>query len=358
MRDVAIHQFVPSYAPRDAIGSHTWQTQRVIQEMGIHSDVYCIDAHGEYRKAAKHYEKFRPQRGENTRLLYQMSTGSKMADWLLQRTEPLVIDYHNITPHEYFAPWEGVAAMHMRRGRRQLRALQARTEAAFADSEFNRNELDALGYQRTSVVPILFDTELFRHDVDEAALERLKNNVGSNWLFVGRIAPNKCQHDLIKALAAYRKVYDPNARLHLVGASSAHAYETTLHKFAEAAGLGDAVNFAGSVSAEELSAYYEAADVFVCASEHEGFLVPVLEAMYHKLPIVAYYAGAVPETINGAGVVVALKDPQSFAGSVARVLEDQELQTALERAAVSRLADFSLEHTQEKLRSFVRELVE
>src|SRR5207248_3376126 len=165
----------------------------------------------------------------------------------------------------------------------------------------------------------------------------------------GRLAPNKAQHDLIKALAAYRRLYDPRARLHLVGTSSSESYRTALVAYADALDLVDAVEFTGSVSDGELAAHYRAADVFVCVSEHEGFCVPLLEAMHHRLPIVAYAAAAVPETLGDGGLLLNSKDPYTVAAAVQRVVSDADLRAQLVAAGTRRLHDFDLDRSREKL---------
>ena len=166
-------------------------------------------------------------------------------------------------------------------------------------------------------------------------------------LFVGKVSPHKGQHDLVKALAAYRRLYDPKARLRLVGGAISDAYQTAVERFADELGLLDAVEIAGSVSHEELIAYYGAADAFVCLSNHEGFCVPLIEAMYHRLPIVAYTNTAVPETVRGAGLILPNKEPMRVAAAVDRVVRDVGLRATLAQAASERVAAFSLPRVQE-----------
>ncbi len=354
----AIHQFLPSYAPRDAIGSHTTQVQRALQDMGIESNIYSMDIHATHKSKAHHYREYRS--GKGAWMLYQASTGSKLGEWLLQQRDPMILDYHNITPPEFFDGWEGAVAAELKRGRRQLKAFKSRVDNAIADSAYNEAELKQLGYSKTAVVPILLDTTSFDRAIDLVTADRLAANKaggGIDMLFVGRLAPNKCQHDLIKLLAAYRSAFDDNARLHLVGPSSSHAYEQTLLRFADGLGLRDAVNFAGSVTDTELAAYYQQADVFVSASEHEGFCVPLLESMYHELPIVAYGAAAVPETLGDAGLCIMLKDPLTFASAVHRVVSDAKLQNELRTRMGDRLSEYSLEHSRQKLMTAVESIV-
>lgn len=353
----AVHQFIPSFAPRTAVGDHTLQVRRLLHDLGIESEVYVGEAREAGRVRVHPFRDFAPT-GAPTWLLYQCSTGSPMADFLVARPEPKVVDYHNITPASLFGPWEPHVGAELRAGRRQLAELAPVTELGIADSGFNRDELDAVGYRRSVVVPILLDLDAFGAvPPDRAAVERLSAGPGARWLFVGRISPNKAQHDLVKALAVYRRVYDPDARLRLVGGSSSHAYLTALQRFITELGLSDAVDFAPDVTLEELRAHFEAADVFVVASDHEGFCVPLLEAWHHRLPIVATASTAVPETLGDGGLLLPRKAPALFAASAARVVGDGALREALVAAGSRRLADFALPKTRARFADAITSLV-
>ena len=166
-----------------------------------------------------------------------------------------------------------------------------------------------------------------------------KDDGGRDWLFVGRVAPNKCQQDLVAALAAHRRAYGSRDRLHLVGASMFASYSFALERFVAALGLEDAVEMTGPVSPGAFGAYYRAADVLVCVSEHEGFCVPVIEAMHHDVPVVAFAAGAVPETVGNGGLVLDRKDPETVAVAVERVLGDEAVRTALVASGRARCAE-------------------
>jgi glycosyltransferase involved in cell wall biosynthesis len=356
----AVHQFVPTLAPRDAVGRHYLAVQQTLRAAGYHSDIYCYEAKDEYKKLARPFASFTGS-GESTWLMYHSSVGSPVAAFVAARDEPLLVDYHNITPAAFFERWEPAVAGALMKGRRELAELEARTELGLADSAFNAQELDDLGYRRTSVVPILLDIgTLDATPADPATLERLRAaraGRGADWLFVGRLAPNKAQHDLVKAFAAYRRVYDPNARLHLVGASSSHQYETSLRAFVEALDAGDAVEIAGGVSAGALTAYFETADVYVSVSEHEGFCVPLLEAMHHRVPIVAYSSTAVPETLGDAGLLLDAKDSYTVAAAVQRVVTDAGLRAQMIEAGLDRLHEFDIGKSRRKLLAAIEPVV-
>jgi glycosyltransferase involved in cell wall biosynthesis len=341
----AIHQFVPSFAPRDAIGTHVRALRRLLHGLGIESDVYV----GESREAGKgevrdYLSYAGAKSGQRTWLLYQLSTGSKVAEYLLARPEPKLVDYHNITPPQFFFPWEAHVGVELDHGRQQIPLLAHCTDLAFNDSAFNEAELIQMGYPKTVVAPIFVDYESFDRGADARLLDRLASSKrGAEWLFVGRIAPNKAQHEIVKAFAAYRRLYDQYARLTLVGGSSSHAYLTAIKRYAEALGVDTAVTLAGSVSQPELAAYFSAADVFVCLSDHEGFCVPLLEAMHHRVPVVAYESSAVPETLGDGGLLLSTKGPVEVAAAVHRVVADEAVRNALVAAGQRRLADFSPE---------------
>ncbi|MCU1376502.1 MAG: hypothetical protein JWO68_3788 [Actinomycetia bacterium] len=354
----AVHQLVPSFAPRDAVGNHTVQVQEVLRDLGLRSEIYVADARREVAHRTKPYRELAEEPG--TWLLYQASTGSSMAEWLLARPEPKLVNYHNITPASAFAPWEPHVGVELEAGRRQLAALAPVTELAVADSTYNEEELVALGYRATTVVPILLDTSTFERTVDRKALERLRaqSRSGSVWLFVGRIAPNKAQHDLVKAFSVYRQVFDHDARLRLVGGSSSHAYLTALDKFVRGLELEDAVDLAGDVPDGVLAAHYAAADVYVSASDHEGFGVPLLEAMHHGLPVVAYGSTAVPETVGDGGLVLPGKAPATLAAAVHRVVSDRSLRDSLVAAGHRRVADFDLAANKARFGAAIRGALE
>jgi len=358
----AVHQFVPTLAPRDAVGGHYLAVQETLRAAGYRSDIYSYEAKDEYKRLARPFTSFDGDaRAAPTWLLYHSSVGSPVADFVAAREEPLIVDYHNITPAPFFSRWEPALAGALMKGRRQLAELETRAELGLADSAFNAQELTELGYRRTSVVPILLDVAaLDSAPPDPATLERLsgaKNAGGIDWLFVGRLAPNKAQHDLVKAFAAYRRLYDERARLHLVGASSSHQYEMALSAFVDALGLADAVDITGPVSAGALTAYFETADVYVVASEHEGFCVPLLEAMHHRVPIVAYSAAAVPETLGAAGLLLEAKDPYTIATAVHCVATDAGVRTQLVEAGTERLRAFDIDKSKRKLLEAIEPVV-
>jgi glycosyltransferase involved in cell wall biosynthesis len=224
------------------------------------------------------------------------------------------------------------------------------------DSGFNALDLASRGAPATTVVPILLDVRDFEDEPDPAtvdALARARRGGGSQWLFVGGIAPHKAQHRLVQALAAYRRTYDPEARLSLVGRAISPAYHGALRLLVDSLGLDDVVDLPGWVSHEQLAAYYRAADVYLSLSEHEGFCVPLLEAMYHGVPVIAWARGAVPETLGDGGLLLDEDAAHVVAASVSQVLSDHAARAALVAAGRARLDAFALERTRATMANVV-----
>jgi glycosyltransferase involved in cell wall biosynthesis len=345
-----IDQVIPSLASRDAIGGHTLQLRDLLRGRGYQSDIYYGNATPDRLDEGLPVSRLGDRSSGGRVLLYQLSIGSGVADIFRHRGERKFVNYHNITPANFIEGWVPAVGEEVRWGRAQLRDLAPVTEFAIADSTFNERELRDAGYRSTTTVPLLIDLDGFGGSPDVALAARLaaqRAEGGTDLLFVGKVSPHKGQHDLIKALAAYRRLYDPRARLHLVGGSISDEYRTAIERFAEELGLIDGLDIAGSVTHEELIAYYGASDAFVCLSNHEGFCVPLLEAMFHRLPIVAYTTSAVPETLQGAGVLLPDKEPARVAAAIDRVVHDATLRSVLDQAASARVTAFALPRVKE-----------
>ena len=350
-----LHQFVPNFAAGDAIGVHVRLTQQALRAAGWESEIFYDDAQAAVKKLGRHYSTWdRAVDGRNgdAWVLFQLSTGSRMTPFLLDQDVPFGVYFHNITPPRFFERWEPGAAENLRTALGEMRRLAPTARFAIANSTFSAGDLDAAGFSPTAVSPVLLDPKELAGSPNERLLQRLRRETeggGARWLFIGRAAPNKCQHDVIAAFAAYREVYDPRARLTLVGGRTSNVYYRSLELLADELGVGAAVDLTDTISHEEKLACYRAADAFVCLSEHEGFKVPVVEAMHFGIPVVAYASSAVPETVADAGLLLDDKDPFVVATAVDRVLRDDALRSELVEAGRRRADDFSLERTSAQL---------
>jgi glycosyltransferase involved in cell wall biosynthesis len=349
---VRIDQFVPSFVKHDAISNHVLQSRRALLAAGYESAIFYEHCDRRLVGEASPFEQCDPGADPDRLILYHASTDSEMAGWLLESAaagQAVAISYHNITPSRYFARWEPRAAKSMQTARVQLAELAPVTCLALADSAYNAAELDELGYRRTAVTHLMLDLADYHRPPDAKTLSRLGALGGPRWVFIGRIAPNKCQHDVMAAFAVYRRLYAPGARLSLVGAVTSPRYRRALEAMAAELELGDSVEFVDSAPFPELLAHLRAADVFVCLSEHEGFCVPIVEAMELGVPVVGFAAAAVPETIGDAGLVLPDKDPLAVAASVHALLVDERLRNQLIQAGRERAGEFAMERTAPRL---------
>jgi len=342
----AVHQIIPVLAPHDAVGGHTRRVRDALRSRGHHSEIFAEVIVGPVPDGAHLLQDFDAHGAGADLLVYQSSTGSTAADWVLSRDLPFAVNYHNVTPASFFERWHPDAAANMRRARNQMRAMSLRSVAGLADSAYNAAELTEAGYRNVQVTPLLLDVSDAPPAPDPDTIARLgARRRGQRWLFVGRLAPNKCQHDLVAALAAYRRRFDPDAELVLVGSAAVNEYQDAVLALADDLGVDGAVTVVSGLSDEELSAYYESADVFVCVSEHEGFCIPLIEAMRHDLPVVAFAAAAVPDTVGEAGLLLGQKDPATVAAAVHELGTDEALRAELTAAGAARVRDFDLART-------------
>jgi glycosyltransferase involved in cell wall biosynthesis len=357
-RPAHIDQVIPAIVEHDAVSNHTFEAQRLLREMGFGSEIYARIIGPGCDGRVQPLVNLRAAEPERQWLLYQSSIGSPAAEVFAEHPARKLLDYHNITPARLVERWLPPLGAEARLGRAQLARLAPIVSYAFADSGFNASELDAAGYAPTRVVPVLVESGNFEAEPDEESLARLgdaKLGGGADWLFVGQVAPHKAQHDVIKAFACYRKAYDQRARLHLVGREMGSTYRDALRRFVADLGLTDAVEITGSVPTGTLAAYYATADVFVCCSDHEGFCAPVVEAMHRGVPVVAYAAAALPETVGTGGLLLESKAPGLVAAAVNQVLADPETRRALVAAGIVQAGRFTLEAARVAFRDAITE---
>lgn len=347
MTGLRVHQFTATLSPRDAVSHHTLEVDLLLREMGYDTALFAQSIHPELRGRAHDFRDHGALAADV--LLYQASTGSPVAEYLLGRTEPLILDYHNLTPAEAFDPWEPHVGAELDAGRRQLVRLARHAHRGIADSRYNADELIAAGLSDVVVAPVLFSPPTV--DLDRSG------DLGDppTVLFVGRLAPNKCHEDLIAAVAVLRQAL-PDSRLVLVGTASSHRYEQALRSMADEVCPGGVV-FAGSVAAAELTNWYRSADVFLCLSEHEGFCVPVIEAMAAGVPVVALAAAVIPETVGDAAMLLSEKRPVTVAVALECVLTDASLRTELAARGRRRAAAFAPESARPIMRAALAEAI-
>ena len=343
---VAVHQFVPTLNPRDATGSHTLLVRDTLRAAGWPSEIFAEAIHDDLASEAHKHWMYPDHSAEGDVAIYQFSTSSAVAAYLAERSLPLVIDFHNFTGPEHFEGWEPHTAERAARAHDDLALLAPRAVLGMADSRFNEAVLQRAGCRRTEVIPVLVDYERIAAAPDarlEAELAAAKREGGTDILFVGRIVPSKAQEELVKVLWAYRRLYDPAARLHLVGGTSSFTYLKSLRAYIGELGLSGAVRITGEVSDAALAAYFGAADAYLSLSVHEGFGVPLVEAMMAGVPVVARKAGAIAETVGDGALLLEAGDPSYVAAALRRVITDATLRDHLRAAGQRRAATFACE---------------
>ena len=331
VRPIRFDQVIPSIAERRHKPPHPRGTA-VLRSMGLISEILAWQRAPGMVRAARPLAELPSDDAQHQWLCYQASIGSPAAVSFITHPGGKGVNYHNITPPALVEEWMPSLGAEVRLGRQQLPELAGVSVTGIADSAYNANELSEAGFTHTSVAPLMLDKSNFDSAPDaqrRSDLLEAKEAGGADWLYVGQMLPHKCHHDVVKAFACFLEAFDPKARLHLIGPGSCPGYVLALRRFIEQLGIAASVDFAGSVSSSELAAYYQAADVLVGCSAHEGFCAPILEAMHHGVPVVAYAAAAVPETVLDAGVLLTSKEPLLVATAAERVLTDRSLREVL-----------------------------
>jgi glycosyltransferase involved in cell wall biosynthesis len=336
---IKIHQVLATLGYGDAIGHEVLGIQRVLRQAGYASEIFVETADYRLEPLTRDFRELVDFSHRDNLLLHHFSLGSKASRTAFALPDRMALIYHNITPPEYFVGVHRTLARQCFRGRRELQAYAVRCDLAMGDSEYNRQDLEALGFPRTAVLPVVPD---FSH-LDRCPNWMVARNFDDGWtnvMFVGRVIANKKIEDVIRFFQAYQTFFNARSRLLIVGAQSGfERYLASLTQLAASLGVKQ-LHFVGHVSDEELVAYYDVADLFLCASEHEGFCVPIVEAFYKQVPVLAYAATAVPSTMDGAGVLYEDKDPMRVAALMEAIISNATLQDAIvedQLAAVDRL---------------------
>jgi len=335
-----INQWVPAAHRGDAIGDSARRVRDLLRAMGHESELYALTIDEDLRRDVRRFEDPAARRGDLTILHYALP--SPMTGAFASLRSGRVLQYHNVTPAAYFAPYDPSLFRLAALGRQELATLVGHVDLALGDSEYNRQEIASLGFARTGVFPIAVDTRRITQPARRPALEQMLDDGLVNFLFVGRIAPNKKIEDHIRLAEVYKRYIDAYYRFIFVGRFDAvpRYYSTIRALMAEYRFLNDRFVFTGPIPDQELAVYYRHAAVYVSLSEHEGFCVPLVEAMAADVPVLAYAAAAVPETLGGAGVQFAPKDLEVAAELLGTLAFDDDVRARVIDGQRRRLADF------------------
>jgi glycosyltransferase involved in cell wall biosynthesis len=348
---VIINQWIPAAHRGDAVGDNARVLRDWFRAWGHQSDIYALTIDDDMAGEAKRWSDQESREGDVTILHYAVP--SPMTEAFGRLPGARVLHYHNVTPAHFFAPYDTGIANMARIGRLELATLAGRTDLALGVSDFNRRELESLGFTNTGVLPIAVNIDRLRNASPVPSIQAMLSEDFVNILFVGRIAPNKKIEDHIRLAEHYKRYIDFQYRFIFVGRSDAvPSYYASIRRLVtEYRMLNDRFWFTGPVSDDELAAYYRHAHAYVSLSEHEGFCVPLIESMAMDVPILAYGAAAVPETLGGAGVCFTPKDLEYAAELLAALIYDEPLRARVIAGQRARLQDFSRERLEDRVRS-------
>lgn len=326
MKQRALHQFLNGAAPGDAITDQALLIQRWTRELGYDSQLFAEHIHPAMADQVRRFDTYRPEADE-THVIYHHAIGSDTVAMLQSLSLNVIVVYHNITPPDFYAETNPQLARQLEEGQAQLKILRSFTSLALADSAYNELDLIQGGFDRTGVLPIALADE--NYDFPSAPdLVSKYARTGPLLLFLGRLAPNKKQEDLIKLMYYYRRIR-PDARLLLVGDPWSPEYVAWMKQLAATLGISEGVEFVGHVTQAQMITYFRLADLYVSMSEHEGFGKPLIEGMHLGLPVLAYATTAVPYTMGEAGVLFHHKHFPALAELVDILISDDPLRTRI-----------------------------
>jgi L-malate glycosyltransferase len=346
---VRIHQWVPAAHRGDAIGDSARTVRAMLREAGHDSEIFAMTIDDDLRGDVLPYADAAANEGDVT--IFHFALPSPMTEAFARLKGARVLQYHNITPAAFFAPYDANLFRLAALGRQELATLAGRVDLALGDSDFNRQELEALGFHPTAVMPIAVNTERITDAPPRPALERILRDGLINILFVGRIVPNKRIEDHVRLAEMYKRYIDSYYRFIFVGRYDGipRYYAQIRALIAQYEMLPDRFWFTGPVPDADLAAFYRWSDAYVSLSEHEGFCVPLVEAMAADVPVVAYAAGAVPETLGGAGLLFEPKDLEVAAELLGSVVYDRRVRAGVLEGQRRRLQDFARWRIEERL---------
>lgn len=355
--DRKVIQLLPTLAYGDGVGNDTLAMDAILKEMGYSTKIYAENLDSRIKNGLADNVENMPKLKKDDVIIYHLSTGTALNESLKNYPGKKVVVYHNITPSHFFKGYSCFAEELCAWGREGIRQLGEVAEYCLADSAYNKSELVEAGYAcDIDVLPILIPYEDYEKEPDATVMKQYADD-WVNIVFVGRVAPNKKQEDIIKTFYYYKKYINPKSRLILVGSyGGMEKYYEKLKKYVEELELDDVI-FTGHTKFNEILAYYRTADVFLCMSEHEGFCIPLLEAMYFGVPIVAYADTAVAETLGDAGLQMKEKDCKVAAEMIELLMKKQELRDRIVEIQKRRLKDFDYQETKEKFIGYMKKFL-
>ncbi len=353
-----IHQVTPGLSFGDAISNHIFEMDTRFRQWGHEARIFVQTPQTPHPDGGSIHpfddlEQFLTNREDL--FIYHYGIYHTSIEQFQRAQGRRMLIYHNITPAHFFAGWDMINESICNIGRTYLQCLLD-CDFAVGDSDYNRQELVELGFdeRNTAVLPIFLTLNAFETlQYDNNLARTLQQNNTVNWLTVGRVVPNKALENIIRIFYVYNKHFNPASHLHIVGSSNMASYKQALEILIDELEITQHVTFAGKVSNSQLKTYYTHCDLYVAASQHEGFCVPLIESMYFDLPILAHNATAIPETLGDAGILFSALGYEEVAAMAHLILSDQELKQNILTAQQNRLLVFAPDHGEKILRDII-----
>lgn len=352
-------QILPTMGMGDAIGNDVLALSKVLRDMGFQTGIYAENIDRRLPEGTAQLIHKLPRLSGEDVLIYHKSTGSKLSFSLEKYPCRKLMIFHNITPPRYFRGYNDNMAEVAEHGMQGLCHLADKVDACMAVSSYNAEVLRERNYQCPIYIrPILIPFSDYAQEPDQEVMQYYQDDGFTNFVFVGRIAPNKKQEDVIRAFYCYQKYCNPKSRLFLVGSyTGMESYYDRLRRYVKALEL-EHVLFTGHIPFRQILAYYHLADLFLCMSDHEGFCVPLVEAMYFGVPIVAYDSSAIGDTLGGSGILLQSNDPMEAALVADRVLRDADLRREIIAGQRQRQQAFAYAEIRKLFESQLRDFLE
>jgi glycosyltransferase involved in cell wall biosynthesis len=344
-------QLVHTLSYGDAISGEVLAIRRCCQEQGFDADVFALNIHPFYKGLAHDISDFRSV--DNQELILHYSLGSPLNRTYLEANSSVrSLIYHNLTPFKWFEGINPRIVKDIKNGLDELPRLCAASKRLIADSRFNIAELSSIGFPEALLLELPVDSQKWDVARNEGIYSLVKSEPGIHLLHVGRLAPNKCIEDIIKVFYYLHHYIERNSKLWLVGIDiDTELYSYSLKRLAHELKLEKAVSFVGCLADSEVKALYQATTAYLCMSEHEGYCLPLVEAMSFGLPVLAFDSSAISETLGKGGILFTQKRHHEIAELINKIYQDSQLRSSLSDAGRARVAGLSLAHFKAQMGS-------
>ncbi len=350
-----INQFLPAFHYGDAIGFEALSLKKYFLSVGIKSEIYAYHIDSAVSSEAKYFEEYQDK---DDIKIYHFAIPSGLTDFFISSKGKKILIHHNITPYKFFYRFRKDLFRIGYYGRKELNYLKSSINLAIGDSEFNRRELEKIGFTKTATFPLMIDFSKYKRK-PVPMLKKIFKDGKLNILTVGRIVANKKYEDIIKIFFYLKKYVHQDSRLIIVGnTSSDKKYFYALLDYINFFFLTPKdVFFTGHIPYDELLTYYQVSDLFISASEHEGFCLPLIESMIYELPVIAYNSTAIPYTLGKAGIKIRTKNPALIGELIYEIWKNSELNAKIVSLQNKRLKEIKEESSPHNFLKLIEDTI-